>query len=87
VLWYPDGIWAYRQAAYDGWVNDRGQGIFTKRSFLTGYDDIAVTEDGAAGSTAKKSSVTPFIVGGVLLVALVAVGVGLSRRRKGTEDE
>ena len=87
VLWYPDGIWAYRQAAYDGWVNDRGQGIFTKRSFLTGYDDIALSEGGGAGSTAKKSSATPFIVGGVLLVALIAIGVGLSRRRKGTEDE
>ena len=34
VLYYPDGIFAYRPAAFDGWVADPGHGIFTKRSFL-----------------------------------------------------
>lgn len=34
VLFYPDGIYAYRVAAYDGWVVEPGQGAFTKRSFL-----------------------------------------------------
>lgn len=97
VLWYPDGIWAYRQAAYDGWVNDRGHGIFTKRSFLSGYDDIALTKAGAktgAGGTSSESggekgggtSAAPFVVGGAL-VGLALVGVILSRRRKGTEVE
>ncbi len=37
ALYYPDGVYAYRSAAYDGWVNDPGHGIFTKRSFLPGY--------------------------------------------------
>jgi len=98
VLWYPDGIWAYRQAAYDGWVNDRGQGIFTKRSFLTGYEGIAVSKAGGqeggtgAGATSTSSdggiSTLPFLIGGALLVGLIAAGIVLSRRGKAAaEDE
>jgi peptide/nickel transport system substrate-binding protein len=34
VLFYEDGIYAYRAAAYDGWAYQKGQGIFTKLSFL-----------------------------------------------------
>jgi len=94
VLWYPDGIWAYRQAAYDGWVNDRGQGIFTKRSFLTGYEEIAANKpiDGRPSSLGTDSgagdgtSLGPFIVGGAVL-GLVALGVVAARRRKATEEE
>ncbi len=41
VYFYPDGDYAYRQAAYDGWVSDPGHGIFTKRSFLPGYKRAA----------------------------------------------
>ncbi len=93
VLWYPDGIWAYRAAAYDGWVNDRGQGIFTKRAFLDGYDDIAVTKAGTAaggssgGSSDEGTSATPFVIGGGVLVGLFAIGVAASRRKKTAEDE
>ncbi len=97
MLWYPDGIWAYRQAAYDGWVNDRGQGIFTKRSFLTGYDEIALSKRGGGatgtsggqtiGDEDKGTSATPFIVGGALLAGLVALGVATARRKKAAEDE
>jgi peptide/nickel transport system substrate-binding protein len=92
VLWYPDGIWAYRTAAYDGWVNDFGQGIFTKRSFLPGYDDIALNKAGAKGTNATTkdsgTSATPFVVGGIIvLVLVVGGGVILSRRRKESEDE
>ncbi len=41
VYFYPDGDYAYRAAAYDGWVSDPGHGIFTKRSFLPGYKRAA----------------------------------------------
>ena len=34
VYYYPDGVYAYRPAAYDGWFADLGHGILTKRSFL-----------------------------------------------------
>ena len=37
VLYYPDGRWAYRPGAYDGWISDPGHGVFTKRSFLAPY--------------------------------------------------
>ena len=98
VLWYPDGIWAYRQAAYDGWVNDRGQGIFTKRAFLNGYEDIALNKAGADGqdggtaagaSTASDdggSSALPFVIGGALLAGLIAIGIVLSRRGKAAAE-
>lgn len=96
VLWYPDGVWAYREAAYDGWVNDRGHGIFTKRSFLEGYEDIAVknaTATGEAGEPAaaddedEGTSAVPFIIGGLVLAGLIGAGVASSRRRRTTEDE
>lgn len=34
MLNYPDGAFAYRNSAYDGWVFMAGQGIFHKLSFL-----------------------------------------------------
>lgn len=33
LLW-QDGIYAYRQAAYDGWVFQKGLGIYQKHSFI-----------------------------------------------------
>ena len=49
VLFYPDGRWGYRPAAYDGWVSDPGHGVFTKRSFLAPY---------TAGSAAPEAAET-----------------------------
>ena len=34
MLYYQDGIYAYRPAVYDGWVYQKGQGIMHKLSFL-----------------------------------------------------
>lgn len=34
ALYYEDGNYVYRSAAYDGWVYQKGQGIFQKLSFL-----------------------------------------------------
>lgn len=34
MLYYDDGIYAYRPAVYDRWVYQKGQGIFHKLSFL-----------------------------------------------------
>jgi peptide/nickel transport system substrate-binding protein len=34
MLYFADGNYAYRATAYDGWVYQKGQGIYTKLSFL-----------------------------------------------------
>lgn len=34
TLFYEDGLYVYRPQAYDGWVFQKGQGIFQKLSFL-----------------------------------------------------
>jgi peptide/nickel transport system substrate-binding protein len=90
VFYYPDGDYAYRPAAYDGWVSDLGHGIFTKRSFLPEY----VNESGGGrqlgGSPAADEDSGS---GGVVLAvvaAAVLVGAGLlvlSRRRRAAADE
>ena len=41
TLSYPNGRWAYRPSAYDGWIADPGHGVFTKRSFLAEYANIS----------------------------------------------
>lgn len=94
VLWYPDGIWAFREAAYDEWKIDRGHGIFTKRSFLPGYEELSIeraaaagAEEGTAPGEGGADSKLPIVVavGGGLLVLLLVVT--LVRRRRPAEDE
>jgi peptide/nickel transport system substrate-binding protein len=36
TLFYEDGTYVYRPAAYDKWIYQKGQGIFHKLSFLPG---------------------------------------------------
>ncbi|MBW3557410.1 MAG: ABC transporter substrate-binding protein, partial [Actinobacteria bacterium] len=88
VMWYPDSQFAYRPAAYDGWVRDPGQGIFTKRSFLPEYVEGATEEAGGAESGADSgSSAFPAVV---VVAALAVAGLGavvLLRRRTGAGDD
>jgi peptide/nickel transport system substrate-binding protein len=37
MLYFPDGAYAYRDSAYEGWVYQKGQGIYTKLSFIAGF--------------------------------------------------
>ena len=53
VLYYPDGRWAYRPAAYSGWISDPGHGVFTKRSFLLPYAYGAAEETAPAADAAQ----------------------------------
>ena len=46
TYYYPDGNYAYRPAAYSGWITDPGHGILTKRSFLPGYQRPAAGTPG-----------------------------------------
>ncbi len=88
VLFYPDGDYAFRPAAYNGWVADTGHGILTKRSFIPGYEDDE--REGAAASGGGATSDPPWAAIGVV-VALAAIGAGLfiaqSRKRDTYEPE
>jgi peptide/nickel transport system substrate-binding protein len=37
MLFFQDGDFAYRAEAFDGWVYQKGQGIYTKLSFIPGF--------------------------------------------------
>ena len=86
VLFYPDGDYAYRTAAYTGWVADTGHGIFTKRSFIPGYEskDRPAVVGGGSQSSPPWAAI-------VIVLAVAAVGGGLliarSRRRCELEPE
>ncbi|MBA2262390.1 MAG: ABC transporter substrate-binding protein [Solirubrobacterales bacterium] len=84
VLWYPDGNYAYRSAAYDGWVSDPGQGIFTKRSFLPGY---ANTDAAGTVEDVGESSALPWVAVGVAVLVVLAGVVALRRRRTADAGE
>lgn len=85
VLWYRNGEWAYRPAAYDGWVADPGQGVFTKRSFLPQYVSQARQSRASAsqsGSQALQRSSAALWAAGGAAVLLVGLGVVWLRRRR-----
>ena len=81
VLYYSDGLYAYRTAAYNGWISDTGHGIFTKRSFLSGYQSA---EAPVSGGNAEASP--PWAA---VAVAIVFAGAGaavmVTRRRRREE--
>ncbi len=78
VLYYSDGLYAYRTSAYNGWISDTGHGIFTKRSFLPGYQSAE-----APVTSGKPEATTPWAT---VAVAIVFAGAGgaliVTRRRK-----
>jgi peptide/nickel transport system substrate-binding protein len=37
MLYFQDGNYGYRAQTYDNWVYQKGQGIYTKLSFITGF--------------------------------------------------
>ena len=44
MLWYPDGLFAYRWQSYDNYVSSAGYGIFHKYSFLPSRGREGTTE-------------------------------------------
>ncbi len=82
VFWYRSGEWAYRSSAYSGWVEDPGQGILTKRSFLPEYVKAqgVGTRGGDEGGDDGGSFPVLVVVGGGLVLALA--GLTLARRRR-----
>ncbi len=87
VLYYPNGDYAYRTAAYNGWIADTGHGILTKRSFIRGYETAA---EGTPASSAGADDGPPWAAIGVVLgLSVVGAGAlaGRSRRREAFEAE
>ncbi|MGH9267446.1 MAG: ABC transporter substrate-binding protein, partial [Acidimicrobiales bacterium] len=85
TFYYPDGIYAYRPAAYDGWITDLGHGILTKRSFLPGYERKAPSTGSAPAGAGGRGGMLWALIGG--LGALVVIGLAVaSRRRRPAED-
>jgi peptide/nickel transport system substrate-binding protein len=82
VLFYPDGNYAVRPSAYNGWVADAGHGIFTKRSFIPGYEDAG--ERAAVGSEAGGP---PWGTIGLVLVLVAAVGGGVLIARSSRRED
>lgn len=95
VLWYRDGEFAYRPAAYDGWVSDFGHGIFTKRSFLPEYVEQARSERGAGAGAGESRGPSNggtgagawIVVGAVVVLAAGATLLVLRRRRAGMGED
>gem|GEM_PF-377938 len=72
VLYYPDGIYAFRPAAYERWIPDPGQGIFTKRSFLKAYaQPLPEAESG------RRIPAEYLFLGGVAALVALATGAAL----------
>jgi peptide/nickel transport system substrate-binding protein len=98
ILYHPDGLYAYRPAAYDGWVEDPGHGIFNKLSFLPGGQEAAegldeqtaeeaaepIPEQDGIDAAEETAAGTPWlwIAGGVLLAVLLLVLLFLRGRAR-----
>jgi peptide/nickel transport system substrate-binding protein len=37
MLYFQDGLFAYRADTFDSWTYQKGQGIYTKLSFIPGF--------------------------------------------------
>jgi len=78
ALYYPDGIYSFRPAAYAGWIPDPGQGIFTKRSFLKAYaQPAAIPGEDVAGTVAPQW----LFLAGVAGIVVLSSGIVLIVRR------
>ncbi|GAC1638124.1 MAG: ABC transporter substrate-binding protein [Herpetosiphon sp.] len=78
VYFYPDGDFAYRSSAYNGWVADPGHGIFTKRSFLPTTKRAAEQQQAPPVTAA---GVITWPVMGMVLSLVTRTAVRRTRRR------
>jgi peptide/nickel transport system substrate-binding protein len=83
-LFFGGSTFAYRPAAYDGWVDVRGSGILDKRSFLTGAaagrQPVATATDPTDPGGGGQISLVPFLVA-LAVILLAAIAFGLRGRR------
>jgi len=85
-LLFADGAFAYRPAAYDGWVYVKGTGIIDKRSFVEPAAPAAPPAGGAAGAPSGGGGGGGFpfgwVAAGVLAVAAAVALTQLRDRRQ-----
>ncbi|MGI8623949.1 MAG: ABC transporter substrate-binding protein [Solirubrobacteraceae bacterium] len=86
TLWYRDSVLAYRPAAYDRWIADKGHGIFTKRSFLASYARASARTPGEDTSGGGTSAIVWIVLAAIALGLIAGAGV-LRRRRAGQEGD
>ncbi|HWI04115.1 MAG TPA: ABC transporter substrate-binding protein, partial [Acidimicrobiales bacterium] len=82
VLFYPDGNYAFRPSAYNGWVADPGHGILTKRSFIPGYEEAQVD---AVSGTGSESAPPWAAIGVVLGLGVIAGGLLIASQNRKRE--
>ena len=86
-LLFPQGAFAYRPAAYAGWIFVKGTGILDKRSFLPGTSSTRPSAAGAldADADADNTNALDVLKWGSLGLLVLVLGLGavaLARRRK-----
>lgn len=83
-LFFGGSTFAYRPAAYDGWVDVSGSGILDKRSFLTGAaagrQQVPPPADPTDPGSGGQISLVPFIIA-LAAILLGAIAWGLRRSR------
>ncbi|MDP8943464.1 MAG: ABC transporter substrate-binding protein [Actinomycetota bacterium] len=77
-LFFSEGAFAYRPAAYDGWVFVKGTGILDKRSFLPGQREAAGPRPSGEPVDVSGGSGLPIGVFGLIAVLGLAAIVGLA---------
>jgi peptide/nickel transport system substrate-binding protein len=85
VLYYPNGDYAYRTSAYNGWIADTGHGILTKRSFIPGYEPASAPA--VVGSGGAASGPPWAAIGVVLGLGVVGAGAVAARNRRREDFE
>lgn len=85
VLYYRNGGYGVRTAAYANWVYVRGKGVVDKVSFVTPENSAGATNTtaaGAASSTSKSDGSGGGRVAAIVLVVAAVVGGGFAFRSR-----
>ncbi|MCA1321460.1 ABC transporter substrate-binding protein [Bacillus tianshenii] len=81
TLYYQEIVNAYNPSVYDGYVFQVGKGIINKLSFVSGEkseiqttdkEDVATADSTSEGSTEGGANSTLFILGGIILMVIIA---------------
>ena len=90
-LFFSQGTFAYRTAAYDGWVYVKGNGILDKRSFLPGQGTSATGAGGpirigggVAGGSSSSSGLSVLDILSIVVVAVVVILAAMAIRGRRT---